>query len=131
MEVPSPCLRSCVLSSLHRVWLIKGVFHMLVKTSKLMSAVRLSSLAVKPTTTSDSTESERALRDVQERIVALEAQRNSQLSQPSLDEEVKEKRESIKGADSVSGSNDSPMCKKKVPGLSEEQSTRRPHGSGR
>ena len=86
---------------------------MLVKTSKLMSAVRLSSLAVKPMTTSDSTESERALRDVQERIAVLEAQRISQLSQPSLDEEVKEKRESIQGADSVSGSNDSPMCKKR------------------
>ena len=47
----------------------------------------------------------------------LEAQRISQLSQPSLDEEVKEKRESIKGADSVPGSNDSLMCKKKVPGF--------------
>ena len=49
---------------------------------------------------------------MQERVAALEAQRISQLSQPSLDEEVKEKRESIKGADSVSGSNDSPMCQK-------------------
>ena len=81
----------------------------------------MSSLAVKPTTTSDSTESERALRVVQERIAALEAQRISQLNQPSLDEEDKEKRESIKGADSVSA----PMS-----GLSEEQSTRRLHGSG-
>ena len=34
----------------------------------------------------------------------LEAQKISQLSQPSLDEEVKEKRQSIKGAGSVSGS---------------------------
>ena len=86
---------------------------MLVKTSKLMSAVRLSSLAVQPTTMGDSTEAERALRLVQERVAALEAQRISQLSQPSLDEEVKEKRESIKGAVSVCGSNDSSMCKKR------------------
>ena len=73
MEVPVRVFAVAFLSSFHRVWLIKGVFHKLVKISKLMSAVRLSSLAVKPTTTSDSTESERALRDVQERIAALEA----------------------------------------------------------
>ena len=86
---------------------------MLVKTSMLMSAVRLSSLAVKPTTTSDSTESEREpCVTCRKELRRLEAQRISQLSQPSLDEEVKEKRESIKGAGSVSGSNDSPMCKR-------------------